>query len=89
MPVTDAQIVAAICDITILVLRADKSTRKISQQARDGLLSVGAHMLGVVVNDVQKKSRYGYYREYGNYDSYYRNDLNQKRNSLRKSAVVT
>jgi len=40
-PVTDAQILAAICDITLMVLRADKSTRKLSQQARDGLLSMG------------------------------------------------
>jgi len=87
-PVTDALIVAAICDITLLVLRAEKSTRKMSQQARDGLLSVGAHLLGVVVNDVTKKGRYGYYSGYGNYDSYYGNDLNQKRDSVRKTAVV-
>jgi capsular exopolysaccharide synthesis family protein len=67
MPVTDAQILAAICDVTLLVLRAEKSTRKISQQARDGLLSVGAHVLGVVVNDVPKKGHYGYYSHYGYY----------------------
>jgi succinoglycan biosynthesis transport protein ExoP len=89
IPVTDAQIIAAICDITLLVLRAEKSTRKMSQQARDGLLSVGAHVLGVVVNDVPKKGRYGYYSEYGNYDGYYGNNQNQRRNSVRKSAVVT
>jgi len=65
MPVTDAQILAAISDITLLVLRAEKSTRKISQQARDGLLSVGAHILGAIVNDVPKKGRYGYYGGYG------------------------
>ena len=88
-PVTDAQIIAAICDITLLVLRAEKSTRKISQQARDGLLSVGAHMLGVVVNDVPRKGRYGYYSSYGNYDGYYGNDISQKRDSVRKPAVVT
>ena len=88
-PVTDAQIIAAICDITLLVLRAEKSTRKISRQARDGLLSVGAHMLGVVVNDVPRKGRYGYYSSYGNYDGYYGNDISQKRDSVRKPAVVT
>ena len=88
-PVTDAQIIAAICDITLLVLRAEKSTRKISRQARDGLLSVGAHMLGVVVNDVPRKGRYGYYGSYGNYDSYYGNDLDHKRDSVRKTAMVT
>ncbi len=68
MPVTDAQILAAICDITLLVLKAEKSTRKFSQQARDGLLSVGAHILGAVVNDVSRKGgRYGYYSGYGYY----------------------
>jgi len=67
MPVTDSQILAAISDITLLVLRAEKSTRKTSQQARDGLLSVGAHILGAIVNDVPKKGRYGYYGGYGNY----------------------
>lgn len=67
MPVTDAQILAAICDVTLLVLRAEKSTRKMSQQARDGLLSVGAHVLGAVVNDVPKKGHYGYYSHYGYY----------------------
>lgn len=74
MPVTDAQILAAICDITILVLRAEKSTRKICQQARDGLLSVGARFLGVVVNDVPRKGSYGY-----NYGYYYNNYGNERR----------
>ena len=64
MPVTDSQILAAVSDITLLVLRADKSNRKISQQARDGLMSVGARILGVVVNDVSKSSSYGYYGYY-------------------------
>ncbi len=68
MPVTDARIIAAQCDVTLLVLRAMQSTRKASQQARDGLLSVGAALLGTVVNDVAKKdSRYGYYAGYGAY----------------------
>ncbi len=68
MPVTDTQILAAFCNVTLLVLKADKSTRKVSQQARDGLLSVGAHLLGVVVNATSKKrGNYGYYSGYGYY----------------------
>jgi capsular exopolysaccharide synthesis family protein len=90
MLVTDAQILGAICDITLLVLRAEKSTRKNSQQARDGLLSIGAHLLGVVVNDVPRKSRYGYY--YGGYGYHYGyyGDGHRKKNkaSDRKPAVV-
>jgi capsular exopolysaccharide synthesis family protein len=67
LPVTDAQILASICQITLLVLRAEKSTRKASRQARDALVRVGARVLGVVVNDVPKNGRYGYYGGYGYY----------------------
>ena len=68
MPVTDARILGALCDVTLLVLRAEKSTRKAGEQARDSLLSVGSNLLGVVVNDVNPhKSRYGYYSGYGYY----------------------
>jgi len=86
MPVTDTQILAAICDITLVVLRAEKSTRKCSQQAREGLLSVSAHILGAVVNDVSKKNgRYGYYSGYS-YNGHGRHKKEQP--SERTPAVV-
>ncbi len=88
MPVTDAQILAAICNITLLVLRAEKSTRKTSQQARDGLVSVGAHILGAVVNDVSKKSHYGYYSGYGYYNFYGYGRREKKKAGDRKPVVV-
>lgn len=91
MPVTDAQILSAICDITLLVLRAEKSTRKISQQAQEGLLSVGARILGAVVNDVPKKGRYGYYSGYGYYYSHYGygyDHREKKKTSDKQHAVV-
>ena len=60
--VTDAQILSARCDVTVLVLRADRSTRKTSMRAVDVLESVGARVLGIVVNDVRGSgNRYGYY----------------------------
>ena len=66
--VTDAQIIGALCHRTILVLQADKSTRKISQRAIDALQSVGARLLGVVVNNVRRDAgRYSYYTTYGGY----------------------
>jgi succinoglycan biosynthesis transport protein ExoP len=68
LPVTDAQILASICQITILVLKAEKSTQKASRQARDALLRVGARVLGVVVNDVPKNERYGFYGGDGYYN---------------------
>ncbi|MFC1738352.1 polysaccharide biosynthesis tyrosine autokinase [Planctomycetota bacterium] len=69
--VADSRILGAICDITLLVLRAEKSTRKHSQQAVQGLLSIGAKVLGAIVNDVPLSSRrYGYYSGYGYYGRY-------------------
>ncbi len=66
--VTDALILAALCDVTLLVLRAQKSTRRISIQAREALAGVNARVLGVVVNDVPHGGgRYGYYGGYGYY----------------------
>jgi capsular exopolysaccharide synthesis family protein len=66
IPVTDARILAASCDATLLAIRAERTTRKNATYARDLLLSVGAQMLGVVVNDVpRRKGVYGYYYTYG------------------------
>jgi capsular exopolysaccharide synthesis family protein len=66
--VADSQILAAICDITILVIRAEKSTRKMAQQAKEALAGIGARLLGAVVNDVSPRhSRYGYYSHYNYY----------------------
>jgi capsular exopolysaccharide synthesis family protein len=62
MGLADTRIIAACCDLTLLVLRAEKSTRRMSLIARDGLAAVGAQVLGVIVNDVSRRSE-------GDYDS--------------------
>ena len=61
--IADARIIAAAADMTVLVLRADKSTRRASEVARDGLGSVGAQLLGIVVNDISPNpgDDYGYH----------------------------
>lgn len=90
LPVTDAQILAAISDVTLLVLRADKSTRKSGRLARDSLLSVGANLLGVVVNNVSKKGRYGYHSGYGYYnDNYGLSGRKAKQTRDNKSTAIT
>lgn len=74
LPVTDAQVLAALCDITLLVLRAGRSDKKTSLRAYEGLRGVNARLIGAVINDVSRKNdRYGYYSGYGNYSSYYGN----------------
>lgn len=65
MPVSDSRILAAICDVTLLVLRANKSTRNVSRHACESLYSVGARLLGVIVNDVSPKKGYYGYSGYG------------------------
>jgi capsular exopolysaccharide synthesis family protein len=66
LAVTDARIIAASADATVLVLRAGKSNRKLSELSIDGLVSVGAKLLGAVVNDVRRRG-YRYYGSYGRY----------------------
>jgi capsular exopolysaccharide synthesis family protein len=65
-PVTDARILGAICDATLLVLKSDRSTRNSAMLAADALHSVGARLLGVVCNSVtRKKNSDRYYTGYG------------------------
>jgi len=75
--VTDSHILAAISDTTLLVIKAESATKRLSQQARDTLLSVGANLYGVIVNAVSKKqNRYGYYSY-----KYYGTDQEKKEQS--------
>src|SRR4030095_7516482 len=58
---------AAACDATLLVLRSEKTNRNVATMSRDGLISVGARLLGAVLNDVAGRSPmaglYGGYSE--------------------------
>ena len=68
--VTDAQILAAACDCTVLVLKTNKTTRRMAQRAVGALRSVDARILGAVLNQVSRNGdQYGYYH-YGRYKRY-------------------
>jgi hypothetical protein len=60
-------VIAAISDATLLVLRAERSTRRMSLSARNELWQVRAMRLGVVLNGVpsRKHGAYGYGDSYG------------------------
>lgn len=60
LAVTDARVIATKCDATILVTRVDKSTRDAAGVAFERLHSVGANILGVVLNAMPKGIGYGY-----------------------------
>lgn len=71
MPVADARVIAAQTDATVLVLRADRSTRRLSIAARDELWRVRAQRLGVVINAVPGRKQANYSAAYGyGYGSY-------------------
>jgi succinoglycan biosynthesis transport protein ExoP len=89
MAVADARILAAMCSVTILVLRAQSSTRKAAMHARRALQSVGAQILGVVVNDVPRaRDRHGDYGGYSAYRAKY-NAANQAAPGEQNGGVAT
>jgi len=50
--INDARIVAASCDSTVLVLKSEHTGRSEVEDARDGLMSVGARLVGAILNEV-------------------------------------
>ncbi len=61
-PVTDARILAASADATLLVFRMHWSTRALGTLALDSLQKVGARVIGAIANEVATADGYGYYR---------------------------
>ena len=67
--VTDGRILATMVDGTILVVRGGFTPQELAQQARFHVRDVGAHLIGVVLNDVDVR-HHGYYQSYYGYSSY-------------------
>ena len=65
--VTDASILAAICDLTILVVRQDKTGGQAMANSLERLAAFDANVLGVVFNGAKRKPRRQshYYRRNG------------------------
>jgi polysaccharide biosynthesis transport protein len=80
LPVTDPAILSKMVDGVILVLRAHETKRAPAREASRRLQSVGAKVLGVVLNDVDLNS--GDYYYYRDTYSYYMPD--EKEGSRRK-----
>jgi capsular exopolysaccharide synthesis family protein len=71
-PVTDPAIIGSATDGVVLVLRAGHTTREAAQFARRQLADAGARILGLVINQTDRKGvgygyGYGYYAPYGRY----------------------
>lgn len=64
LAVTDAQVLANRVDGTILVIDPIKSDKKMAKKAVSLLKKVDAHLLGVVLNNVEQNKDIYYYSEY-------------------------
>jgi succinoglycan biosynthesis transport protein ExoP len=66
---TDASILSTMVDGVVLVVHGGRSSRAVVRRAKQQLLDVGAHIFGVVVNNVKLETQDYYYSGY--YSSYY------------------
>ena len=73
---TDASILSTMVDGVVLVVHGGKSSRAVVRRAKQQLLDVGAHIFGVVVNNVKVESHEYYYSGY--YSSYYSDEKSEE-----------
>lgn len=64
LAVTDSQIIASKCDGVILVIDSGKVKREKALRVKNSLLHVKANILGVVLNNMGKNNKDGYYNYY-------------------------
>jgi polysaccharide biosynthesis transport protein len=69
---TDASILSTMVDGVILVVHGGRSSRAVVRRAKQQLLDVGAHVFGVVLNNVKVESHDYYYSRY--YSHYYQSE---------------
>lgn len=69
---TDASILSTMVDGVMLVVHGGRSSRAVVRRAKQQLLDVGAHIFGVVLNNVKVESQDYYYSGY--YSNYYSTD---------------
>lgn len=66
---TDASILSTMVDGVVLVVHGGRSSRAVVRRAKQQLLDVGAHIFGVVLNNVKLETQDYYYSGY--YSGYY------------------
>nr|NIN09891.1 polysaccharide biosynthesis tyrosine autokinase [Gemmatimonadales bacterium]NIN48603.1 polysaccharide biosynthesis tyrosine autokinase [Gemmatimonadales bacterium]NIP06067.1 polysaccharide biosynthesis tyrosine autokinase [Gemmatimonadales bacterium]NIR01241.1 polysaccharide biosynthesis tyrosine autokinase [Gemmatimonadales bacterium] len=85
LPVTDASVVAAVADATIIVMRSGETEETAAQRAVEQLRRVRARIAGAVLNgvSVRRDRYYSYYRS----DKYRRRGGRRPRRSLRARII--
>jgi polysaccharide biosynthesis transport protein len=74
---TDASILSTMVDGVMLVVHGGRSSRAVVRRAKQQLLDVGAHIFGVVLNNVKAEHHDYYYSGY--YSNYYSSDADSGR----------
>lgn len=76
---TDASILSTMVDGVMLVVHGGRSSRAVVRRAKQQLLDVGAHIFGVVLNNVKLESPDYYYSGY--YSNYYSTETEGSRDA--------
>lgn len=76
---TDASILSTMVDGVMLVVHGGRSSRAVVRRAKQQLLDVGAHIFGVVLNNVRMEQQDYYYSGY--YSNYYSTETDSGRNA--------
>ena len=76
---TDASILSTMVDGVMLVVHGGRSSRAVVRRAKQQLLDVGAHIFGVVLNNVKLETQDYYYSGY--YSNYYSTESDSGRDA--------
>ena len=71
---TDASILSTMVDGVVLVVHGGRSSRAVVRRAKQQLLDVGAHLFGVVLNNVKVETQDYYYSGYYSANEYVEGD---------------
>ena len=81
---TDASILSTMVDGVMLVVHGGRSSRAVVRRAKQQLLDVGAHIFGVVLNNVKLETQDYYYSGY--YSNYYSTETDGGQTSAGETA---
>ena len=74
---TDASILSTMVDGVVLVVHGGRSSRAVVRRAKQQLLDVGAHIFGVVLNNVKVETQDYYYSGYYSANEYVEGDSSE------------
>lgn len=88
LPVTDAQILAPLCDLVLVVLEPCRVPERAAQQMIESLAAINVKPSGVILNDKSGRGfkYYGSYNYYGN--KYYRGYYGESRDDFKERPAI-